>query len=170
MATAGGGCLSKLFLERAAASAVEGDAPACPGELARKREGQGRPGAATLCAAWTMASSPRDSTAGKGAAEEPEPEPDPPSNSSAPASYDPRDYQPPHPDDRAGGDGKPTQKGGKGPGSAKGKGKGKDGTHRCGNCDAPDAKRKCMGCGVERYCGEECQKVRAVRCVAEWIW
>ena len=74
-----------------------------------------------------------------------------------------RVYQPPHPDDRSGGGGggKLTKKGGGSKG--KGKGKGDDGTHRCGNCDAPDAKRKCNGCGVERYCGEECQKVRAVR-------
>ena len=104
-----------------------------------------------------------------GAAEEPEPEPGPPSETSSssaaattPPSYDPRVYQPPHPDDRDGTDGKPTKKkGAKGKGK-KGKGKGDDGTHRCGNCDAPDAKRKCNGCGVERYCGEECQKVRAV--------
>ena len=100
----------------------------------------------------------------KGAAEEPEPEPGPPSNSSAPASYDPRDYQPAHPDDRDGGDGKPTKKGGKG------KTKGKGGTHRCGNCDAPDAKSKCNGCGVEHYCGKECQAVRAEeRRGAPWI-
>ena len=103
-----------------------------------------------------MASS--GTTTGKGAAEEPEPEPGPPANSSsAPASYNPRDYQPAHPDDRdGGGDGKPAKKGGK----AKGKGK-DDGTFRCGNCDAPDAKRKCMRCCVERYCGKECQAVRA---------
>ena len=103
-----------------------------------------------------MASS--GTTAGKGAAEEPEPEPGPPANSSSTAAtYDPRDYQPPHPDDRVGGgDGKAARKGGKG------KGKGKDdGTFRCGNCDAPDAKRKCMRCCVERYCGKECQAVRA---------
>ena len=114
-----------------------------------------------------------------GAAEEPEPEPGPPSETSSssaaattPPSYDPRVYQPPHPDDRDGADGKPTKKGAKGKAKAKGEGKAKgdDGTHRCGNCDAPDAKRKCNGCGVERYCGEECQKVRAVRCVEEWIW
>ena len=114
------------------------------------------------------------SSFGCGAAEEPEPEPGPPSNSSSPsssaaaaASYDPLEYQPAHPDDR---DGNPT-KPGKGKGKAKGKGKdeggaeGKakdDGTHRCGNCNAPNAKRKCNGCGVERYCGKECQAVRAV--------
>ena len=107
---------------------------------------------------------------GKGAAEEPEPEPGE-SSASTPSSYDPRDYQPPHPDDRDGADGKPTKKSAKGKGKkAKAKAKGDDGTHRCGNCDAPDAKRKCNGCGVERYCGEECQKVRAVRCggVIQW--
>ena len=114
------------------------------------------------------------SSSNKGAAEEPEPEPGPPSPSLSPAvtagaaaAYDPREYQPPHPDDR-GGDGKPAKKGG----GAKGKGKGEGGkegtaknededgtTHRCGNCDAPDAKRKCKGCGVEYYCNRECQTV-----------
>ena len=116
------------------------------------------------------------SSSNKGAAEEPEPEPGPPSPSSssataAAAPYDPREYQPAHPDDR-GGDGKPTKKGGgkaKGKGGAKSKAKGgakgkaegdeDDATHRCGNCDAPDAKRKCKGCGVEYYCGRECQTV-----------
>ena len=117
------------------------------------------------------------SSSNKGAAEEPEPEPEPgpPSPSSptaAAAPYDPREYQPAHPDDR-GGDGKPTKsKGGVAKGKAKGKGeggaegKGKDneedvdGTHRCGNCDAPDAKSKCKGCGVEYYCNRACQTVR----------
>jgi len=112
------------------------------------------------------------SSSNKGAAEEPEPEPGPPSSSASPAAapYDPREYQPAHPDDR-GGDGKPAKKGGgakakakaKGEGGKEGKGKGdedEDGsTHRCGNCDAPDAKRKCKGCGVEYYCGRECQTV-----------
>ena len=115
-------------------------------------------------ASWSSSSSD------KGAAAKPEPEPGPPSSklssSSAPASYDPRVYQPPHPDDRAdGGDGggnKPTKKKGKGKGKGSAKGKGEDdGTHRCGNCDAPDAKCTCKGCGVERYCGKECQAVRA---------
>ena len=55
------------------------------------------------------------SSSNKGAAEEPEPEPGPPSTSSsaspaAAATYDPREYQPAHPDDR-GGDGKPAKKG-----------------------------------------------------------
>ena len=90
------------------------------------------------------------------------------SSSSTPASYDPRVYQPPHPDDRSGrADGKPSSKKGGGAkakakteGGADGKGNdGDDGTHRCGNCDAPDAKRKCTRCCVEYYCNRECQKV-----------
>jgi len=116
------------------------------------------------------------SSSNKGAAEEPEPEPGPPSPSLFPAvtagaaaAYNPREYQPAHPDDRGGGDGKPAKKGGgakgkgKGEGGAVAKGKGgdneDDGTHRCGNCDAPDAKSKCKGCGVEYYCNRECQTV-----------
>ena len=108
-------------------------------------------------------------SAGKGAAEEPEPEPGdaPPaaSSSSTTTTYDPRDYQPPHPDDRDGADGKPNKKGAGG--KAKTKDKAKDGakgkdddTHRCANCDAPDAKSKCMRCCVVYYCNRECQKVR----------
>ncbi len=104
-------------------------------------------------------------SAGKGAAEEPEPEPGDASPSST-TSYDPRVYQPPHPDDRDGGaDGKPTKKGAGGKAKAKDKdkdgAKGKDDdTHRCANCDAPDAKSKCMRCCVVYYCNRECQKVR----------
>ena len=99
----------------------------------------------------------------KGAAEESEPEPGPSGSGSAP-SYDPRVYQPPHPDDR--GDGTPTKKGGGAKGKGKAKGKGGKATHRCANCDAPGAKRKCKGCGVVSYCGKECQAVRA----AAWWW
>ena len=75
---------------------------------------------------------------------------------------------------------RPNRKGeaeGKGKGKSKGKSMGKskvadgaegklkanaedDGdSHRCGNCDAPDAKSKCKGCGVEYYCNRECQTV-----------
>ena len=117
--------------------------------------------------------------ASKGAAEEPsEPEPGESSYSAtssttapaaaAAASYDPREYQV-HPDDRGGGGGKPAKKGkGKGKTKAKGGAEGKgtdkadedDGTHSCGNCNAPDAKSKCKGCGVEYYCNRKCQKVR----------
>ena len=112
---------------------------------------------------------------GKGAAEEPEPEPDDASPSTAAASYDPADYQKPHPDDRGGGGGgggkkggatkprgkakaAPTAKGGK----AKG-GKAKDGgSHRCANCDKPGAKSRCSRCGVEWYCDRNCQRVSLV--------
>ena len=108
------------------------------------------------------------------AEEEPEPEPSPPlsaastsASSAAAASYDPREYQPPHPDDRGGGDGKHNKKDGgskvkgkaKGKSSAEDKNKDEDGAHRCGNCDALDAKSKCKGCGVVYYCNRECQKV-----------
>ncbi len=105
--------------------------------------------------------------AGKGAAEEPKPEPgdapSPSSSSPSTTTYDPRDYQPPHPDDRGGADGKATKKGAGGKAKAKGKeggAKGKEDTHRCANCDAPGAKMKCGRCGVERYCDQDCQKVR----------
>jgi len=119
------------------------------------------------------------SSSSKGAAEEPEPEPGPPSPSPSPSAavaappYDPREYQPAHPDDR-GGDGKPAKKGGGAKAKGEGEGehgkedKGKaddddgDATHRCGNCDAPDAKSKCKGCGVEYYCNRECQTVRSI--------
>ena len=87
-------------------------------------------------------------------------------DTAATTSYDPREYQPLHPDDRGGGGhGKPakkTQKGSAAMGKGKGKGKGNedgDGAHRCGNCDAPEAKLKCKGCGVEHYCNRECQTV-----------
>ena len=109
-----------------------------------------------------------DASSTSGAAEEPEPEPgEPPSTTAAAAAtYDPREYQPAHPDDRGGdGGGKKATKG-KGKGNAKAgqdegrvKGEEDDGTHRCGNCDAPDAKSKCKGCGVEYYCNRECQTV-----------
>ncbi len=38
-----------------------------------------------------------------------------------------------------------------------------DGTHRCGNCDAPGAKSKCTRtrCCFECCCDRECQKVSA---------
>ena len=73
------------------------------------------------------------------------------------------------PSKRKGGAGMKGAKGkGKSEGVAKGKSKGEedeedDGTHRCGNCDAPDAKSKCKGCGVEYYCNRECQKVRTFK-------
>ena len=135
---------------------------------------------------WTGMASPGAGT-GKGAAEEPEPEPGESSDAgaldtattTAAASYDPREYQV-HPDDRGGGGGGggklPKKKGGGGKKGATGKAKGEgaekekskgedeeaeDGTHRCGNCDAPDAKSKCKGCGVVYYCNRECQTVRA---------
>ena len=111
----------------------------------------------------------------KGAAEEPESEPNDASSSPSPTSYDPSIYQPPHPDDRGdgGGDGKKksatTKPRTKSTKTAKSKAadtaKGKeddDGSHRCANCDKPGAKSKCGRCGVEWYCGRECQKVRGM--------
>ena len=122
------------------------------------------------------------SNAGKGAAEEPEPEPGPPPSSSststtvgaAAASYDPRAFQPPHPDDRSdgsGGGGPTKATKGKGKGKAKAKAKGdasakdKGGVNldRCGNCDAEGALRACKQCGAKAYCGESCQRVSGVR-------
>ena len=107
----------------------------------------------------------------KGAAEEPEPEPDGASSSPpSAASYDPSVYQPPHPDDRGGkkkksATTKPRTKStktakNKTEDTAKGKEEDDDGSHRCANCDKPGAKSKCGRCGVEWYCGRECQKVR----------
>ena len=109
---------------------------------------------------------------GKGASEEPEPGPDDASSSTAAASYDPADYQKPHPDDRGGAGGKkvgatkprgkakvaPTDK-------AKDKGKGKKGkaTGRCGNCDAEGAVLRCAQCGTEVYCDVNCQRVSGGR-------
>ena len=89
--------------------------------------------------AAAAAAAPSAASYDQGAAEEP-----------GPSSYDPRQYQPPHPDDRGG---KAAKKGGKSKGKGKGKANGKakdnEAMHRCGNCDAPDAKSKCNGCGVE---------------------
>ena len=111
----------------------------------------------------------------KGAAEEPKPEPDDASSSSPrAASYDPSIYQPAHPDDRGGGSGKkksattkPRTKStktakNKTENTTKGKEEEDDGSHRCANCDKPGAKSKCGRCGVEWYCGRECQKVRGM--------
>ena len=105
----------------------------------------------------------------KGAAEEPEPEPDGASSSPpSAASYDPSVYQPPHPDEKKKKSAltKPRTKATK---TAKSKtedtAKGKDdddGSHRCANCDKPGAMSKCGRCGVEWYCGRECQKVRGM--------
>ena len=89
------------------------------------------------------------------AAEEPEP---------VRPMYDPHVYQAPHPDDR--GDwytcmeGQAPDATSKGKAKGKSKGKGRDETHRCGNCGAPDTTIKCMSCGVEHYCSNNCQAVR----------
>ena len=112
----------------------------------------------------------------KGAAEEPEPEPgEPPSTTTtttaAAATYDPREYQPAHPDDRGGGGKKATKGKGKGKGKGKAKSdnaganaKAKDcvGLDRCGNCDAEGALRACKQCGAKAYCSESCQRVSVV--------
>ena len=109
----------------------------------------------------------------KGAAEETDPETDDSLSSSTTASYDPTVFQRPHPDDRAGAEGKPPKKGG-GDGKAKSKaqGKSKDGkgraVGRCGNCDAEGATRRCSQCGTVVYCDEKCQRVRS-RVSAGWV-
>ena len=105
-------------------------------------------------------------TTGTGGAAEPEPEP--PRATQPAATYNVRDYQ--NPDAGAAQDlakpskGKSKAKGKAGEGEGQGEGRAKgdedDGAHRCGNCDAPDAKSKCKGCGVGYYCNRECQKVR----------
>ena len=110
-----------------------------------------------------MASSSRN--AGKGAAEEPEPEPGGASSSSSTTSYNPHEYQLPHPDDRDGGGptkatkGKKATKGGAKSGAgAKGE-KSRAALGRCGNCDAEGAVKKCTQCGTEVYCNKDCQRV-----------
>ena len=100
-----------------------------------------------------------------GKAEEPEPDPDGSLPSSTTASYDPTVFQRPHPDDRGGGEGKPSKGGAKGKVKSKAQGKTKDGkgktVGRCGNCDAEGATRRCSQCGTEVYCDEKCQRVRS---------
>ena len=127
-------------------------------------------------------------SAGKGAAEEPEPEPQPDdaSPSTAAASYDPADYQKPHPDDRGGGGKKGVATKPRGLAKVapadKARGEDTDGSAKaksplsldhCGNCGVEsDELRKCKQCGVVAYCGEACQKVshqrrrRASHCCA----
>ena len=103
---------------------------------------------------------------GYGAAEEPGPEPDDASLPSTTPSYDPTVFQPPHPDDRGGGNshGKPRKEGGgEGNDKSKAQGKSKGGkgkaAGRCGNCDAEGATMKCSQCGTEVYCDKNCQRV-----------
>ena len=128
----------------------------------------------------TMASSDdsasKDRGTGTGAAEEPEPEPElsNTSSSASRASYDPADYQKPHPDDRGGGGGKkggatkPRVKAKHAP-ADKARGEDTDDSAKaksplsldhCANCGVEsDELRKCKQCGVVAYCGEACQKV-----------
>ena len=103
--------------------------------------------------------STRESSNNKGAAEEPSPSPS--SSSAAAPSYDPREYQPPHPDDRDN-DGLPS-KVTKGNATTEGgdKGKDKDGIKLCGWCEKEGAPLRCAQCKSEWYCDKECQKVSA---------
>ena len=106
---------------------------------------------------------------GSGAAEEPEPEPpDDARPSSTTASYDPTVFQPPHPDDRDGGNGKESGGPSKGKSKAKGGKRSPLSLDRCGNCDAEGANRRCKQCRSVVYCSPECQRVsegsHAVRC------
>ena len=89
-----------------------------------------------------------------------EPSDDTPSRGSAAlATYDPRQYQNPHPDDRDDG----------GAGKSKSKNKAKaskdtsgkaaaDGSHCCYHCGTAGAKSCCGGCHRAWYCGHACQK------------
>ena len=94
----------------------------------------------------------------QGAAAEPE-------DATAPA-YDPRRFQNPHPDDRAGtskGKGKAAKNSKKATSTTtttepKGK-KGSVALGICGWCEKEGAKMKCSQCKGEVYCGRECQRV-----------
>ena len=91
-----------------------------------------------------------------GAAAEPEDAPAP-----APA-YDPRRFQNPHPDDRAGkGKGKPAKSNKKTATTTTSDPKGKDSVALgiCGWCEEEGAKMKCGQCKAEVYCDRECQRV-----------
>ena len=95
-----------------------------------------------------------------GAAAEPEDAPAP-----APA-YDPRRFQNPHPDDRAGkgktkGKGKPAKSNKKTATTTTSDPKGKDSVALgiCGWCEEEGAKMKCSQCKTEVYCDRECQRV-----------
>ena len=126
----------------------------------------------------TTASSDHSASKGKdkgtGAAEEPEPELSNASSSGSRASYDPADYQKPHPDDRGGGE-PATKPCGKAKNAPTNKARSED-THgsaktksplsldHCGNCGVEsDELRKCKLCGAVAYCGEACQKVSRQR-------
>ena len=102
---------------------------------------------------------PRRNTNKKGAAEELE-LPHPP-------SYDPTQYQRPHPDDRktqhkgeppkTGAKASPTAK--DNPTTDKGNGKDPPPPDLCGWCEKLGAKLRCSQCKLEVYCDRECQRV-----------
>ena len=93
----------------------------------------------------------------QGAAAEPEDAPAP--------AYDPRRFQNPHPDDRAGtskGKGKAAKNSKKATSTSTTDPKGKKGSVAlgiCGWCEEEGAKMKCGQCKAEVYCDRECQRV-----------
>ena len=101
-----------------------------------------------------MSSTPKTN---HGAAAEPEDAPAP--------AYDPRRFQNPHPDDRAGtskGKGKAAKNSKKATSTTTTDPKGKKGSVAlgiCGWCEKEGAKMKCGQCKAEAYCDRACQRV-----------
>ena len=106
-----------------------------------------------------MSSTPKTN---HGAAAEPEDAPAP--------AYDPRRFQNPHPDDRAGkskgkGKGKPAKSSKKAT-TTKSKGKDSVALGICGWCEEEGGKMKCSQCKAEAYCDRKCQRVSCASSLA----
>ena len=79
-------------------------------------------------------------------------------------TYNPHEFQRPHPDDRSG----PTGGTAKGSGS-KGKVKNRSTTiSSCANCNVQGANMRCGQCSVVTYCGEKCQEVSEQSWRGQW--